>query len=207
MRLFAAIRPSHEALVHLDGVLEPIRQTEGLTLRWGDPRQWHLTLAFAPAVPEGALEEVVEHLTRVAAGHNPLELRLSGAGEFGNRTLWIGVGGEVGALERLMSEPLLEPDGSEGSGASRRPARDRHRAHLTVARVSARAPQPRRRRGTRRERAADPVAAMLRRTVHAVSVYRGPAWTAGEIELVASHPGQGRSGGPLHEVLARVPLG
>ncbi len=207
MRLFAAIRPPREALAHLDGVLEPIRRAEGLTLRWGDPGQWHLTLAFAPAVPDGALDDVVAHLSDIAARHDPLELHLAGAGEFGHRTLWIGVGGEVPALERLLGEPLLEPrDGPDASGGHGGSARDRHRAHLTVARVSARAPQTRRRRGTRRERAADPVAAMLRRTVHTLSVYRGPAWTAAEIEVVASHLGQGRSGGPLHEVLARVPL-
>lgn len=199
MRLFAAIRPPREALAHLDAVLEPVRQAEGLTLRWGDPQQWHLTLAFAPSVPDGALEDVVEQVRGIAAVSQPVELRLAGAGEFAGRTLWIGVGGEVRILERLMAENLL--------GVSASAARERHRAHLTVARVSARAPQVRRRRGTRRERAADPVAAMLGRTVHALSIYTGPTWTARELELVASHPGQGRSGGPLHEVLATVPLG
>lgn len=43
--------------------------------------------------------------------------------------------------------------------------------------------------------------------VRALSVYRGPDWTAEAVEVVASHLGEGRSGGPAHEVLARVPLG
>lgn len=195
MRLFCSLRPSAAAVDHLDAALAPLRDHAGLTLRWGDPSQWHLTLAFSPAVPDGALGDVVAAVTEAARATEPLELALAGAGEFGGRTLWIGVGGQTGPLERLMAEPMLGE-----------PVRERHRAHLTVARVSARAPQVRRRRGTRRERSADPVAALLGQTVHALSIYRGPTWRAEEIEVVASHLGQGRSGGPRHEVLARVPL-
>ena len=43
--------------------------------------------------------------------------------------------------------------------------------------------------------------------MRALSVYRGPTWQATQIELFASHLGQGRSGGPRHELLAAVPLG
>ena len=42
--------------------------------------------------------------------------------------------------------------------------------------------------------------------VHALSVYRGPVWTATELELVASRLGEGRGGGAHHEVLATFPL-
>lgn len=196
MRVFAALRPSPDALAHLDAALAPARDASGMTLRWGDPEQWHLTLAFAADLPEGALDDVVEDVTDAAGKVEPFGLRLAGAGEFGGRTLWIGVGGETVPLERLLAAPLLGET-----------PRERRRAHLTVARVSARAPQAHRRRGTRRERSADPVAALLARTVHALSIYRGPVWEAREIEIVASRLGQGRSGGPLHEVLARVPIG
>ena len=48
--------------------------------------------------------------------------------------------------------------------------------------------------------------AAVAEAVHALAVYRGPEWTADEVEVVASRLGEGRSGGPLHEVLATVPL-
>src|SRR5690625_6253120 len=86
----------------------------------------------------------------MASGHGPLTLHLSGAGSFSGRTLWIGVGGEVSRLESLMREGLLgEPD------------RERRRAHLTVARVSARAPRPPRRRTRWSVPAPDPTRILL----------------------------------------------
>jgi 2'-5' RNA ligase len=48
---------------------------------------------------------------------------------------------------------------------------------------------------------------LLGRAVRMLSVYRGPTWHVDQLELVASTVGQGRSGGPLHEVLGTVPLG
>lgn len=195
MRVFAAIRPSPVALEHLDSALEEMRGSSGLSLRWGDPSQWHLTLAFRPDLPEGAVPETFEVLAAAAARHAPMTLQLSGAGMFSARTLWMGVGGQTQHLTALMGEELL---GEED--------RERRRAHLTVARVSARAPRaPRRRRGE--PRPPDPSQLLLSSAVHALSVYRGPPWCAEELELLSSRPGQGRSGGPLHEVLGTVPLG
>ncbi|WP_087485296.1 2'-5' RNA ligase family protein [Brachybacterium massiliense] len=57
------------------------------------------------------------------------------------------------------------------------------------------------------ERPPDPSQLALSRAVHALSVYRGPSWEAEEVELLSSHLGQGRSGGPRHELLGSVPLG
>ena len=195
MRVFAAIRPSPQALEHLDSALQEVRDGAGLTLRWGDPEQWHLTLAFHPDLPEGAVPATLEDLAGSSARHAPMTLQLSGAGMFSGRTLWIGVGGETARLAALMGEELL-------GGEDRR----RRRAHLTVGRLSARAPRaPRRRRGEARP--PDPSQLVLSRAVHALSVYRGPAWDAEEVELLSSHLGQGRSGGPRHELLGTVPLG
>lgn len=197
MRLFAAIRPPEEVLDHLDSALDAVRDRAGRTLRFTDIEQQHLTLAFHPDVPDGALQDILDEMTQLAADHEPLDLHLAGAGEFSGRTLWIGAGGDVHRLERLLAEPWL--------GQS---PRERRRAHLTVARVSARAPQGKRaprQKGVPREAA--PSAVLLAEAVHALSVYRGPAWTAREIELVASRLGEGRSGGPLHEVVGIVPIG
>jgi RNA 2',3'-cyclic 3'-phosphodiesterase len=196
MRVFVALRPAPEALAHLDAALEEVRSVSGLSLRWGDPSQWHLTLAFRPDLPDGALEDAVADLSRTAARHRPLALQLSGAGVFSARTLWIGVGGHTDALTALMGEPLLEGEG-----------RERRRAHLTVARVSARAPRPPRRRRRGDPPPPDPTQLLLADAVRALSVYRGPTWEASELELIESQLGQGRSGGPHHEVLATLPLG
>ncbi len=192
--LFLAIRPPRAVLDHLEPALDGVRDRAGRALRWTEPEQRHLTLAFHPEVPAGAVDDVVADAGRIAAGHAPLDLHLAGAGEFSHRTLWMGVGGQVRELGALLAEPWLADDD-----------RDRRRAHLTVARVPAAAPRPRcRRRGEPRPPA--PSTVLLAEAVHALAVYRGPQWTADEVEVVASRLGEGRSGGPLHEVLATVPL-
>ncbi len=194
MRLFLAIRPPRAVLDHLEPALDGVRDRAGRALRWTEPEQRHLTLAFHPEVPAGAVDDVVADAGRIAAGHAPLDLHLAGAGEFSHRTLWVGVGGQVRELGALLAEPWLADDD-----------RDRRRAHLTVARVAGAAPRPRgRRRGEPRPPA--PATVLLAEAVYALTVYRGPQWTADEVEVVASRLGEGRSGGPLHEVLATVPL-
>lgn len=194
MRLFLAIRPPRAVLDHLEPALDGVRDRAGRALRWTEPEQRHLTLAFHAEVPAGAVADVLTDAGRIAAGHAPLDLHLAGAGEFSHRTLWVGVGGQVRQLGALLAEPWLADDD-----------RDRRRAHLTVARVSGAAPRPRgRRRGEPRPPA--PATVLLAEAVHALTVYRGPQWTADEVEVVASRLGEGRSGGPLHEVLATVPL-
>lgn len=182
-------------LDHLEPALDGVRDRAGRALRWTDPEQRHLTLAFHPEVPAGAVDDVVTDAGRIAAGHAPLDLHLTGAGEFSHRTLWVGVGGQVRELGALLAEPWLADDDG----------RDRRRAHLTVARVSGTAPRPRgRRRGEPRPPA--PATVLLAEAVRALTVYRGPQWTADEVEVVASRLGAGRFGGPVHEVLATVPL-
>lgn len=196
MRAFVSIRPSADARQHLENALDEVRLAAGQSLRWGDADQWHLTLAFRAKVPDGAAEDVLGDLAAIAARYQPLELHLSGAGVFSGRALWIGVGGEVERLTSLMGEDLLgEVD------------RERRRAHLTVARVSARAPRPRRRRSRWALPEPDPTEALLADTVRVLSVYRGPFWRATELELVTSELGAGRFGGPLHEVIGTVQLG
>lgn len=201
MRVFVALRPAAPALEHLAAALEDVRATSWPALRWGDPEQWHLTLAFRPDLPEGAVEAVLADLAAVAARHSPLSLQLSGAGVFSARTLWIGVGGQTEQLAALMGEHLLEAADRPGGDG-----RERRRAHLTVARVSSRAPRAPRRRTRGAAPSADPTQLLLAEVVRALSVYRGPLWQAEQLELVASEIGGGRSGGPRHEVLGTVPL-
>lgn len=237
MRLFASIRPSPEAREHLVSALRPIRDGNGPLLRWTDPDQWHLTLAFYGERPDGSVDDLAGHIAATVGGVRPLDVHLRGAGSFSGRTLWIGVGGDTAELRHLMAGCTDEED-----------ARDRRRAHLTVARSRAterggrggdrrsggrnpagaggagghRAQGGRRAhggRGTQGGRGAyarggrdgsrpagHPESFLLDDLVRALSVYEGPSWRATEIELVQSWLGEGRSGGPLHEVVATVPL-
>lgn len=181
MRLFASLAPSPQAREHLLGALRPIRADLGPDLRWTDPQQWHLTLAFYGEQPEGAVDDLLAHLSLAAAGGRAMELSLKGAGSFNQKNLWIGVGGETTVLKQLMADCLLDPL-----------ERSRQRAHLTVAR-SAR----------NRQRGWDPVLADV---VHALAIYRGPVFPATQIDLVHSTLGAGRGGGAHHQVIASVPL-
>ena len=150
MRLFASIRPPEEVREHLVTALRPIRDGHGPLLRWADPDQWHLTVAFYGERPDGSVDELAEHIaaavatTPLPAPSSPapdldsavpstssssatdsdfadysaspaLDLHLRGAGSFSGRTLWIGVGGDVGPLRRVMAggadDPLALPHG------------------------------------------------------------------------------------------------
>ena len=195
MRLFAAAHPPRAAREHLVRAMAEVRALTGTALRWGDPEQWHLTLGFYGEQPEGAVPDLSEHLREVSRSFPPLRISLRGAGSFSGTTLWVGVAGQTAELTELMHACSLDPD-----------ERARQRAHLTVARTSRteRARQAKeRRRGSRVRAYSGPE---LAHVVHALSVYEGPEWTVGEIRLVSSELGEGRSGGALHTTVERHPL-
>lgn len=180
MRLFAAIRPPTEVTEHLVRALRPLRDELRGDLRWGDPDNWHITLAFYGEQPEGMVEDLVEHLSVAARLNEEFTISLKGAGSFNNRNLWMGAGGDTRQLRALMADCLIDPE-----------ERKRQRAHLTVARPS------------QRIRGWDPVIPDL---VRVLSVYQGPQWHVDEIELVSSELGRGRSGGPRHETVGTLTL-
>lgn len=182
MRLFAAIRPPIEVTEHLLFALHPLREELRGDLRWADPDNWHITLAFYGEQPNGMVEDLVDHLSVAARMNEEFTIRLKGAGSFNNRNLWMGTGGDTRPLRRLMADCLIDPV-----------ERKRQRAHLTVARPSQRM----------RSRGWDPVIPDL---VRALSVYEGPAWHVDEIELVSSELGKGRSGGPRYETRGTLTL-
>ncbi|MFF2452571.1 2'-5' RNA ligase family protein [Isoptericola sp. NPDC058082] len=216
MRLFTAVYPSAEALAHLELALAGVGGASvadpGRGLRWVPPEQRHVTLVFHGEVPDGAVPDYVDALGDALADVPPFELALSGGGTFGGRTLWVGVAGSVDDLRRAGE---LAQDAAVG--ASGLPAADRTsgRPHLTVARASARATVPAaagRRRvdsargGTRGPRGREADASPLVPWARALAVYRGPSWRVDAVHVVASRLGEGRSGGPLHEAVAEVPL-
>lgn len=179
-RLFAALSIPDEAREHLVTALRPIREREGSVLRFTDPDNWHITCAFYGDTAEDP-DVLLRHLAAASTG--PLDLYLSGAGCFSSRTLWIGVGGDTTRLRGLMAGSVLDDD-------QRDRHRDRHRAHLTVARAHNRLQDP----------------WLLGDLTHALSVYRGPQWRVTTITLYESFLGQGRSGGPRYELLGETQL-
>lgn len=206
MRLFAAVQPPVDVLDHLEGALVAVRGGGARTgrqdvLRWTDPEDRHVTVAFFGEVPEGYLDDVATALDDVAADHPPFEALLRGAGLFDGRTLWIGCGGEGWG-------PLMADAGRVGEQLLGRREDRRSRAHLTVARARGGARPGARgsgRRGgspeTGGETGGDPAA-----LAHALALYSGPTWTVAELTLVRSRLGEGPGGGPLHDVVHRFPL-
>ena len=123
MRLFVSVRPSAEAVAHLQAALRDLRTS--------DPAQWHVTLAFLGEVPSA--EPLYDGVRAAAALHEPFALRLSGSGSFGRRATWAGVGGDVPALRSLASHVQ---DACREAGVHLE-ART-YRPHLTVGRIDPR---------------------------------------------------------------------
>jgi RNA 2',3'-cyclic 3'-phosphodiesterase len=69
--MFAAVVPSPDALEDLAEFLGP-RQEAGRDLRWTEPAQWHLTLAFLADVADRHLDDLTERLGRGATRRTPL---------------------------------------------------------------------------------------------------------------------------------------
>lgn len=195
MRLFAAVYPTRAAREHLVGAMREIREITGTALRWSDPDQWHVTVAFYGDQPEGAVADFSDHLRHAVQGYSPFTASVRGAGSFSGTTLWMGLGGDTRALADLMHSCSVDPE-----------ERSRQRAHLTVARMS-RAQRARKARETRRRsRTTARACPELSHVVRALSVYEGPEWSVTHVRLMASELGEGRGGGALHREVARVPL-
>lgn len=116
---------------------------------------------------------VDEALATALDGVPPVELALAGSGTFGRGPVWVGVAGDLGGLHALAARVTAAARGA-GIVLDER----RYRPHLTVG--SRGRPDPAR-----------------------LSGYRGPTWTAREVELVRSDLGRA----VVHTVLARYPLG
>jgi 2'-5' RNA ligase len=117
-------------------------------------------------------EPVGSALAAALDGAPALQLLLAGSGTFGRRTVWVGLDGELDGLQELARRVHAAARGA-GVPLERR----RFRPHLTVGRAG----RP------------DPTL---------LSGYRGPPWTASEVELVRSDLGRTAT----HTVIARFPL-
>ena len=199
-RLFAALVPPEEVREHLAGALDRLPETHEpgpAGLRWVDPGQWHVTLAFYGEVPGGAVPGLAAALWEAVGDLAAPPLRIRGAGSFGARNLWVGVASEPPALLAALLRGSAEAARAVGPDlADELARRDRRRGHLTLARVSD--------RGRAREPGSTKGA--LADLVRGLSVYEGPPWLPDEVVLFSSRLGAGRGGGPLHDPVARLPF-
>jgi RNA 2',3'-cyclic 3'-phosphodiesterase len=182
VRLFVAVQPPPEVVENLEEFLEPRLDVEGP--RWSAPSGWHVTLAFAGAVPERVVEPVLEGVASVARTRAPMRLTVAGGGCFPDvaraKVLWAGVD-DGGALE-----PLAGAVRSACAVVGAAPEGGPFVPHVTLGRFG---------------RAVDAT-----RWVRVLDTYRGPSWLAEEVVVVESHLPRERGHRPRHEVLARCPL-
>ncbi len=186
MRMFVAVVPPPDVVEDLAEFLEPRREADP-ALRWTDPYQWHLTLAFLPEVGGRHLDELVERLTRAAARRTTFDVTLVGAGAFPSseraRVLWLGA--ETDPPEAIGHLATGVRAAANKAGAVVEGGR--FRPHLTMARLR----QPR----------------DATRWLRILSSYGGHGWSATSIELIESHLGEGREGRPRYDVVHTFELG
>jgi RNA 2',3'-cyclic 3'-phosphodiesterase len=187
MRLFVAVRPNVAATEHLNDFLDVRR--DAADFRWTPAEHFHVTLAFLGDVADFHTDELIERLDSIAGRRTPFETRLAGGGAFPHaaaaKVLWTGLELEKSAREQL--DQLSASARAAGSQVGARVDGTTFRPHVTVARLG-------------RPRDAVKWARLL-------DTYAGPTWQVDELELVASHLGEGPRGRPRHEVLAASPLG
>jgi len=182
--MFVAVRPPEPAVEDLEAFLDVRR--EQAAFRWTLPEHWHLTLAFLAEVPERVLDDVEERLAHVAGRHRATEARITGGGAFPHvgaaKVIWAGLDvADPAGLGHLAT-------GCRAAAAKAGVAPDgqRFRPHLTLARTGR--------------------SVEATRWVRLLDGYRGPAWTVGEVALVASHLGEGPQRRPRYETVATFPL-
>ncbi|SOD63640.1 2'-5' RNA ligase [Streptomyces zhaozhouensis] len=173
MRTFSALLPPTDALDQLADAIAPLsgHSVDEERLRWSDRANWHLTLAFYGETEEYRLPALDEGLTRAARGVEPFTLRLVGAGAFGRRHLWVGVGGALEPLHRLAAASAVAGRAAGTPGGT---PHDAYRPHLTVAYG----------RGSGRD---------LDRPLAALAAFEGREWTASSLVLMGAEdrPGEG----------------
>jgi 2'-5' RNA ligase len=161
-------------------------------LRWVDPGQWHVTVAFYGEVPPGCVDELTARLARAARRTAPLPLLLDGVGTFDSRrgphVLWVAVSAapdDARRLHRLAAASRAAGRRAGLTGTELRADRT-YRPHVTLA------------------RAGD--SADLEPTLAALPPLPPVRWTADVLHLVRSDLGAGPRGAPAHHVVATLPF-
>jgi 2'-5' RNA ligase len=209
MRVFTAAFLPDDVSAHLDLALAsvggPLVGDSGIGgVRWTPREQRHITIAFHGEVPDGLVPGYVYELEAALREIPPFECALSGSGTFRDRSLWAGIDVPGQAGVSLLADAAIRAEQAVGLDVTDRLPR---RPHLTLARASRRT-QPQGRGGTNRGGQRRPLGdETLAAWAAALSVYRGPSWTIGEVHFVRSDLGEGPSGGSLYTTEARLRIG
>jgi RNA 2',3'-cyclic 3'-phosphodiesterase len=130
-RVFVAVPIGEELrrdLAEAVAAWKRLPELEGL--RWTDPADWHLTLAFLGATAPDAIPGLIVSLATVTQAHEPMELATGGLGAFPSRrrarVAWYGVADPEHRLARLADAVRAAMGVVAGSP---------FRAHLTVGRA------------------------------------------------------------------------
>jgi len=187
MRMFAALVPPPDVVEDLDVFLDVRR--EAAAFRWTPADHLHMTLAFLAEVPDRRLDDLVERLGRAAARRTAFPAVVAGGGAFPNPARARVLYARLDLAEPGRTELSRLATGCRAAASRAGIAVDgqRFRPHLTVARCG---------RPTE-------VTAWVR----LLDGYRGPAWLADRLTLVASHLGEGPRRRPRYEEVDSFPLG
>jgi 2'-5' RNA ligase len=188
-RCFIAIELPAEVV---DALVSAGRELRALAPRWADEK-WvadgllHITVAFAGAVPDAALDDWIARLQRVGKRHTSFSMRLSGAAAVPDlrraQMVWAVLGRGAGPASDLSKDVRRILDSTPQPGP--------YRPHVTLVRA-------------RRPRAIPPGAlALISRDLEAVGKTAVGSVSVRSLTLFSSTLGPG---GPNYRQLAVVPL-
>jgi 2'-5' RNA ligase len=133
IRSFIAIELPDAVLSRLDTVQQELK-SEGLKVRWVRPQNIHLTLNFLGNVDPADVEKIDAAMAAAVGDFAPFRLKLGGMGVFPGirrpRVIWVGLGGEMSALQNLQRS-LAERLATIGFPKEKKS----FKAHLTLGRV------------------------------------------------------------------------
>ena len=135
MRLFIAVDVDEKVKAGAAGLIAALTEC-GAGVKWTEPANLHLTLAFLGDTPPGRLAALEGVLASTAAGSGPFEISFDRIGAFGAplrpRVLWLGVGAGAKVLSELAGS--LRASLAENGFFVDEPDRE-FAAHLTLGRV------------------------------------------------------------------------
>jgi RNA 2',3'-cyclic 3'-phosphodiesterase len=100
IRAFIAVRIPDEIIARLTAFQQQLKLQFG-NVSWTRPAAMHVTLQFLGGIKSDELSRLNSQLNRVTRQIADFDLELSGAGSFGNRVLWVGIGAGSDSLKKL----------------------------------------------------------------------------------------------------------
>ncbi|SRR6266567_2672525 len=135
IRTFIALEMNEAQQRHLSNTIQRVARALP-SIRWTDPANIHLTLAFLGELDDEQLADASDAAETAARSASAFSYRLSRLGIFGPerqpRVIWMGIDDDSGALQRLHAALCLALE-QRGFAVDERP----FAPHLTLARVKA----------------------------------------------------------------------